>query len=179
MNRIRSAVRRSLLLLLLGVVLTPGCGDYRSPTAPVVVPTPGVAPTPSNPNDLTANYAGDAIVVSSVGVGGCGWGLSVGETRTGVLWSVQHTADSISFYEDMDNWPTDGIPFEGPLAGHEFSGSYYQGDDYLSWVCQFKGASIRGTFSEDFTSFEATETLVWGPPDNESKVVRNWSVRRM
>jgi hypothetical protein len=45
------------------------------------------------------------------------------------------------------------------------------------WVviaCQFKGGSLTGRFSEDSSTFDAVETLVWGPPGAETTVQRHW-----
>jgi hypothetical protein len=57
-----------------------------------------------------ANWITDATVQSSTG-GGCGWGTAVGDTRSGVLWRVKQTGDSVTLDEDMPNWPTDDIPY--------------------------------------------------------------------
>jgi hypothetical protein len=98
----------------------------------------------------------------------------VGETRAGVAWRITITGESISLEEDMQNWPTDHIPFSGTLTGTKFTATYSQGNDYLRWVCQFKGGELSGSFSADFSSFEAYETLVWGPPEQETRVQRRW-----
>jgi hypothetical protein len=80
--------------------------------------------------------------------------------------------------EDMRNWPSDDVPLTGTLSGAEFSASYSVGADYLRWACQFKEATLSGRFSADFNSFEAMETLVWGPPNAETTVHRRWTVTR-
>jgi hypothetical protein len=97
-----------------------------------------------------------------------------GDTRADVQWRITIAGDSIVLEEDMPNWPSDHIPFAGMLKGHQFTATYKTGDDYLQWVCQFKGGTLTGTFSEDRSSFEALEELVWGPPENETTVQRRW-----
>jgi hypothetical protein len=46
------------------------------------------------------------------------------------------------------------------------------GGDYLANACQFREASITGTFAADLGSFEAHETEIYGPPGREFTVVR-------
>ena len=74
----------------------------------------------------------------------------------------------------MVNWPTDHIPYTGSLIGQQFTARYYQGDDYLRWVCQFKEGELTGSFSSDFSTFDAQETLVWGTGATETRVLRRW-----
>jgi len=95
-----------------------------------------------------------------------------------VLWAVTYTDESVSLDEDMANWPTDDLQYSGTLRGRGFTATYKTSGDYLAWVCQFREASISGTFSDDFTSFEAQESLIWGPPENETRVERRWHVSR-
>ncbi len=119
-------------------------------------------------------------MVAETGPGhACGGGTSPGQTWTGVDWRVTITGDSILLEEDMRNWPTDHIPFSGTLSGRQFSATYTNGDNYVQFYCQFKGGTLTGTFSGDFSSFEAFETLVWGPPGSETAVQRSWTGSRL
>jgi hypothetical protein len=68
--------------------------------------------------------------------------------------------------------PLDGPIFEGELVGRSFADDFHMGGDYLATSCQFREASISGTFAADFGSFEARETQVFGPPGQEVTVVR-------
>jgi hypothetical protein len=144
------------------------------PTAPT---TPVIAPTPRP----VANWTGDATVTAvRRGTGGpCGWGTTLGETRNGVEWNVQMTGSSITLDQDLPNWPTDDLPYSGTVRGTHFEGMYYQGDDYLKWVCQFRGATIAGEFDADFSTFQAVETLGWGTPETGTSVERRWVARRV
>jgi hypothetical protein len=160
---------------LCATVLFAACGaDTAVPTAasPVVQ---GAPPPPQAVNNL-ANWKADATVLSRSdgGRSTCGWGTTVGETRIAVEWRITITGDSISLEEDMRNWPTDHIAYSGTLTGTQFTANYSQGSDYLRWVCQFRGAALTGSFSANFSSFQALETLAWGPPEQETTVQRRW-----
>jgi hypothetical protein len=109
----------------------------------------------------------------------CGWGTRVGDTRTDVEWNISIETSAISLDEDMPNWPTDDVPYSGMLRGRQFDGSYFMGDDYLRWACQFKGGTLKGEFSMDFSTFDAIETLTWGPPERETIVTRRWVGRSL
>ena len=155
-------------------MLASGCSETSSynPVSPQVtapVNTYGAA---------LANWTGNAAVTRRSGSGGCGWGLLPGEQRNGVLWRVAITADTVVLEEDMENYPTNHIEFSGRLSGSTFAASFFQGADYASYVCQFREASLTGTFSPDFSSFEGVEQLVWGTPNQETRVERRWIARR-
>jgi hypothetical protein len=61
------------------------------------------------------------MVLSNFGNGECGWGLLVGETRSGVCWKVTTNGNSVVLDEDMKNWPTDDVQFSGSLNGAQFT----------------------------------------------------------
>jgi hypothetical protein len=118
------------------------------------------------------------------GGGGRAWRLRVrrvapGETRTGVEWLIKIDGGSISLDEDMRNWPTDDTPYKGSATGQQFTATHDQGPHYLDYVCQFRGGTLTGSFNADFSTFEATEILVWGPPENDLKVQRHWVASRL
>ena len=166
-RRVQSAVLCSVLLLA-------ACkGGSQPSTTPIIPSAPSLVPSP--PTSNVANWRADATVLSATTPGrACGWGTSAGEVRTGVDWRITITGGSILLDEDMRNWPTDHIPFSGTLSGRQFTATYTSGDNYLQFVCQFKGGTLTGTFSDDSSSFEALETLVWGPLGGETTVQRRW-----
>jgi len=84
---------------------------------------------------------------------------------------------SIKLDEDIGNWPTDDIPYSGTLSGTQFEASYLAGADYLQTACQWRGGTLTGNFNIDFSRFEATETLVWGPPESATTVEARWTGR--
>jgi hypothetical protein len=128
----------------------------------------------------TPNWTGDAVVVSATlgSAQACGWGTSPGEVRNGVEWLITDTPNGISLDEDLRNSPTDDVPNSGHLAGTQFSATYTAGADYADYVCQFREATISGSFTSDST-FEAVETLVWGRPEVETTVHRRWTGSRL
>ena len=137
-----------------------------------------VSPAPVNTNGAAlANWTGDATVTTHSGGGGCGWGRVPGERRNAVLWRVTITADTVVLEEDLEDFPNH-IVFSGRLSGSTFTASFFQGADYASYVCQFREASLTGAFSPDFSSFEGVEQLVWGTPNQETRVERRWIARR-
>lgn len=163
--------------ITLGVVLLlSACTNVRSPTQTTTAPTPtptSTAPRPST-STPTANWVADATVVSGTGLG-CGWGLTAGATRTGVLWNITRTNDSVMLDEDIPNWPTDDIPYSGSVSGTRFVATYTQTPE---GVCAFRGGTLSGSFSDDGLTFEALETLAWGPSEHQVTVQRHWTGRR-
>jgi hypothetical protein len=113
-------------------------------------------------------------VVSGTGLG-CGWGLTTGDGRSGVLWRITQTGDSVILDEDMPNWPTDDIPYYGSLTGTHFAAADVESGN---GVCQFRGGELSGSFSEDGRHFDAMETLVWGATDYQVRVQRHWTGSR-
>jgi hypothetical protein len=118
--------RLTFITLGLALILF-ACTDVRSPTQTTTAPTPtptSTAPKPP-PSSPVANWVADATVLSGTGLG-CGWGLTAGETRTGVLWNVTRTNESVMLPEDIPNWPTDDIPYSGSVSGTRFVATYAQ-----------------------------------------------------
>ena len=132
---------------------------------------PGTAPT-TNQN---GNGIADATVLSSTGVG-CGWGTTTGDTRSGVLWRITQTGNSVTLDEDTPNDPTDDILYAGSLSGTHFTAADAEAG---GGVCQFRGGDLSGSFSEDGVHFEASETLLWGSSEHPVKVQRHWTGRRL
>ncbi len=165
---------KSLLLTLTAVLLLSACSEVRSPTQATTTPTQTTTPTTPTTTQNGANWVADATVLSSTGLG-CGWGTAAGDTRSGVLWRITQTANSVTLDEDMPNYPTDDIPYAGSLSGTNFTAAYVQAQD---GVCHFRGGDLSGSFSEDGLHFDALETLVWGSTDQQVRVQRHWTGRR-
>lgn len=165
-----------LTLTLTAVLLLSACSEVRSPTQATTTPTATPLPATTPTTRLNgANWIGDATVLSSTG-GGCGWGTAAGDTRSGVLWRITQTGDSITLDEDMPNWPTDDIPYSGSLSGTHFAAADVEPG---TGVCQFRGGDLSGSFSEDGRQFEASETLRWGSSEHPVIVQRHWTGRRL
>jgi hypothetical protein len=146
-----------------------------SPLAPTAIEQPATGGGGENSGMRLANYLADATVIGRDGGGGCGWGTAPGGERAGVGWRIGIAGSRIELDEDMSNWPTDHIGYVGTLDGLEFTAAYWQGDDYLRYVCQFREATLVGRFSPDRSRFDAVSTLAWGPPDSGTVVQRRWS----
>jgi hypothetical protein len=163
--------------------LLAGCGDRtvsnvtRTAGSPVAPTTPAPVSAPSNGANWTANATVTAVTRGSAPP--CGWGTSVGDTRAGVEWRITMTGEQVSLDEDMRNWPTDDVPFAGRLSGVQFTASYASGSDYARYVCQFREGTLSGTFSSDFSTFDAVETLIWGTPETQTVVQRHWVGSRL
>lgn len=140
----------------------------------------GVTPPPPAGRADTSSWTADATVVSVTrgSTRACGWGTSPGEARSGVDWRIIQSADAISLDEDMRNWPTDDILYSGHLDRAQIAASYASASNYADYVCQFREASLTGSFTSDST-FDAVETLIWGTPGTETTVVRHWKGSRL
>ena len=132
-------------------------------------------PPTSGTTIVNANWIGDATVIGASGSGGCGWGRTVGETRSGVLWRVVITGSTVTLDEDMANFPTNHIPYSGTLNGQQFAAIY---TPTLAGVCRFAGGTLTGTFSDDFSTFTADETVRWGEGATQTIVQRQWQARK-
>jgi len=169
--------RRSALLVLIFVSAACG-GTYQTPTAPTPPPRASAPTQPVVPaSQPVVNWLADATTTAAVyGDGGpCGWGTAIGDTRKGVFWNIRIEGSSISMDEDLPNWPTDDVPFAGVLNGNEFKVEYFNGPDYLGYVCRWRGATLSGRFSDDRSTFEAIENVFWGTPEGGTTITRQWS----
>jgi hypothetical protein len=151
-----------------------------SATQTSTTPTPINTSTRESPPLVRppVNWIGDRVFAVVNGPGArCGWSGEVGDSRTDVSWSISIDGGSIKLDEDVVNWPTDDVPYAGTLSGTHFEASYSAGADYLQSACQWKGGTLTGNFNSDSSRFEATEMLVWGPPENETTVQARWTGR--
>lgn len=175
---------RARLALFGLLVFCAACGgDSVTPTTPTTpTATPGPpATTPPSSNRPATNWKGDALVITVVrGDGGpCGWGTAPGEARAGVEFNIRIDGSAISIDEDMPNWPTDDIPYKGTLSGNEFTVAFDMGPDWLKSVCRWRGATLSGRFSDDRSTFDATEKVFWGTVEAGTTVTRRWAGRAL
>jgi hypothetical protein len=143
-----------------------------------IAPTPITAFTPppqSVPPPL--NWLADRVFVVVSNPGGCPNGARVGDSRNDVGWSISIDGGSIKLDEDVGNWPNDDVPYSGTLSGTHFEASYSSGGDYSQTACGWRGGTLTGNFNSDFSRFEASEILVWGPPESEVMVQARWTGR--
>jgi hypothetical protein len=84
---------------------------------------------------------------------------------------------TISLETDVFN-SLDQATYAGTLSGRRFTATFESAADYLDYDCQLKGGTLSGTFSADFQTLEADETLVFGPPNAEARVQVRWTGSR-
>jgi hypothetical protein len=137
-------------------------------------PTPPVPP-PAQSNAVVSNWTGNSLVVSSDEGNACGGATLVGATTRNVEWRITTEDAAIMLEVDMVNYPVDHMRYTGTSTGRQFSGSYATGIDYLDFFCELRGGNLSGNFSPDRLTFEANETLIWGPPGEERTVLRRWT----
>jgi hypothetical protein len=162
-------------LLLCGIVTSACEGGVTTPARP----DPPNPPIPVTVSPLTNRWTGHYTVLSAIGSGGCGGGRTPGEQGE-LTWLVTYNGSEVQLDENVANYPTDDLDFRAPLIGpnRAFSATYSMGSNYAGYICQFKEATLVGTFNDELTVMEGTETLVWGLPDNETRVVRTWRLEK-
>ncbi len=142
-------------------------GTYRSPVAP---PPPPPRPAP----DFVAHYTGDAVLRVDTRSAACGEEPPVG-TISGWYWDVAITGDSI-LLTLFDEW--DQAEYPGTLTGQSFVATVVVNSASPVRNCEWREVWVSGTFAEDFGSFEAYQTYVYGPPEAQTTHEWRWSARR-
>lgn len=117
----------------------------------------------------------NSLVVSSDDGNACGGAAVVGATSRNIEWRITTEDPAILLEVDMLNYPDDHMRYAGMSTGRQFAGSYETGADYVDFFCEVRAGELTGTFSADRLSFEATETLIWGPTDHERSIERRWA----
>jgi hypothetical protein len=161
------------LAALFSVLVLANCATDRSPVP--TSPTPPVPPPAAQSNAVVSSWTAHSVVVSSDHGNACGGATLVGATSRDIEWRITTEEAAILLEVDMNNYPTDHMRYSGTSTGRQFAGSYATGSEYLDFFCELRGGKITGSFSADLLTFEATETLIWGPPDEERTVNRRWT----
>jgi hypothetical protein len=115
------------------------------------------------------------LVVSSEDGNACGGATLIGATTKNIEWRITTEMPAILLEVDMVNYPVDHMRDAGTATALEFTGTYATAIDYSDFYCELRGGTLLGHFSADFLTFEATETLIWGPPSEQRTVHRRWS----
>jgi hypothetical protein len=155
------------------VLLLASCSTERATTP--TSPTPPVPPPVVQSNAVVSNWTANSLVVSSDEGNACGGATLVGATSRDIEWRITTENAAILLEVDMNNYPTDHMRYSGTSTGRQFAGSYATGSEYLDFFCELRGGKLTGNFSADLLTFEATETLIWGPPGEERTVNRRWT----
>jgi hypothetical protein len=138
-----------------------------------------VPPPPAQGNIAVTNWTGNSTVESSHEGNACEGETRVGATSKDIEWRITTDDSAILLEVDIINWPTDHMRYSGTLTGTQFAGSYATEAAYSDFFCEVRGGRLTGTFSADMRSFDATETLIWGPPDEERTVQRRWTASKL
>jgi|KBSSwiStaDraftv2_1062776.scaffolds.fasta_scaffold25908_5 hypothetical protein len=171
---------QSLLRTLIIVSCIPfaACDDYHyrffgavNPTKVIVVP---VSHSPFG------TFFADSTIVAIVGVRGCPLDINTGDRRRNIPWRITTNPGAIMLEQDPQSFQTtDLAPFSGVLNGQDFSASATSNGNFLnSTTCLFRGSTLKGHFSPDFTSFDATEDLTFGQIGSEVRVQKHWVATR-
>ncbi len=160
-------------LFLFCVLVLAGCDRTQPMPANPVAPANAAAPTP--PPGTEGYWEANATVVEVTGSqGACQSGVPVGQTITGIGWFIAIAGDSVSLDEDVRNAPTDDLPYSGTLTGEQFVAANTPPASGLNGACPFRGATLSGSFNSDFSTFDATETILSGTAGAEMTVTRHW-----
>jgi len=123
---------------------------------------------------VISNFWGDATILSVAGERpDCGYYLPVSGPWDWQLWLE---GERFTLFEGWD--PEESPVFTGTLQGLSFAAHPTDFPSAGHGTCFFREAAISGSFGEGFESFEARETLIWGPPENELRVELAWRAHR-
>lgn len=153
------------------VVLSVGCDTAKQWPSTFSPTTVDVDPR------STPNWTASGTVVDVRGV--CSEGMSPGQTLAPAQWKVTIDAGSISLDEHVGSWQTEHPLYAGTLAAQQFTAAYHSSIQSVSAVCRLREATLAGRFDSDFSTFDAIETLMWGPRDSETVAQLHWTGSRL
>ena len=160
--------RHRVVIVVLAAFCLAGCdGTYRSPVAPT---PPSPAPAP----DFVAFYLGDAVLREDTTSAACGVEPPVG-TLDGWPWQVAITGISILLTLGEEG---EAAEYRGTLMERDFETMVVMSKSTPVRNCEWREVWVSGTFAEDFGSFEAYQTYVYGPPEAQTTHEWSWSARR-
>jgi hypothetical protein len=168
---------KSLLRVLIVVSCIPlsaACDDVRIRYFGVVDPTPIVVVQPFVRNPFSI-FRTDLVVARVSAFKSCAVIFTPGQIFPGQRWRVNMGSGSIFLQQDITNAPNTQSTFSGTLNGLDFIASSSNVGVVLLPSCLFRTSNLRGRFSHDFRTFDATELLTWGSPGAETTVQRNWT----
>jgi len=165
---------KSLLRVLIVVSCLPlaACDDVRVRYFGVVNPSPVRVFRPFvNPFSI---FRTDLTIVRVSGFKSCAVIFTPGQIFPGQQWRVNMGSGSIFLQQNIINSPNAQATFSGTLNGLDFLASSSNVGSFLLPSCLFRSSNLRGRFSPNFRTFDATELLTWGSPGAETTVQRNW-----
>jgi hypothetical protein len=162
-----------ILAVVFSVLILANCSSDGAPIP--TLPSPPVPPPVVQNSAVVTNWSATSLVVTSDDGNACGGTTLVGATSKGIEWRITTEAAAILLEVDMSNYPVNHMRYAGTSSGLEFTGAYETGAEYLDFFCELRAGRLRGFFSSDHSTFDATETLIWGPATQERTVTRHWT----
>ena len=124
---------------------------------------------------VVSTWTANSLVLTSDDGNACGGTTLIGATSRNVEWRITTVDAAILMEVDMSNYPVNHMRYTGTSSGLEFTGSYETGAEYADFFCELRAGRLTGFFSSDHSTFDATETLIWGPASQERTVTRHWT----
>ena len=165
---------KSLLRVLIVVSCIPfaACDDVRIRYFGVVDPSPVVVVArPFNPFSI---FRADLRITRIDAFKSCAVIFTPGQIFPGQQWRVNMGSGSIFLQQDITNTPNLQPTFSGTLNGLDFIASSSNVGSVLLPSCIFRSSNLKGHFSQNFKTFDATELLTWGSPGAETTIERSW-----
>jgi hypothetical protein len=154
------------------IPLASACDDVRVRYFGVVNPTPVVVARPFvNPFSI---FRADLRIVSVSAFKSCAVIFTPGQVFPGTQWRMQMGSGSIFLQQDITNTPNSQAAFSGTLNGLDFVATSSNVGSLLLPSCVFRSSTLKGHFSPNFATFDASEFLTWGSPGAETTVQRSW-----
>lgn len=159
-------------IVLSCIPLAAACDDWKIRYFGVVNPTPVVVVRPFvNPFSI---FRTDLTIVTVTSFKSCAVIFTPGQIFPGNRWRVNMGSGSIFLQQDITNTPNIQPTFSGTLSGLDFFASSSNIGQVLLPSCLFRSSTLKGRFSPNFTTFDATELLTWGSPGAETTIERSW-----
>jgi hypothetical protein len=165
-------VKSHIVATAFALLILAGCAGDRTPTP--TTPTAPVPP-PAQPAAVVSTWTAHSLVVASDEGNACEGATRINATTKDIEWRITTEDPAILLEVDMVNYPVDHMRYSGTSSGLDFTASYATGSEYLDFFCELRGGRLTGYFSADHSRFDATETLIWGPPSEERTVTRHWT----
>jgi hypothetical protein len=167
---------KSLLRVLIVASCIPlaACDDVRIRYFGLVDPTPPFGVTPFPFNNPFSIFRTDLRIVRVSAFKSCAVIFTPGQIFPGQQWRVNMGSGSIFLQQDITNTPNLQPSFSGTLNGLDFIASSSNVGSVLLPSCIFRSSNLKGRFSPNFRTFDATELLTWGSPGAETTIERSW-----
>ena len=162
-----------VLIVLSCIPFAAACDDVRIRYFGIVDPSPVVVVARPFVNPFSI-FRTDLTIVRISAFKSCAVIFTPGQIFPGQQWRVNMGSGSIFLQQDITNTPNLQPTFSGTLNGLDFIASSSNVGSVLLPSCIFRSSNLKGRFSPNFRTFDATELLTWGSPGAETTIERNW-----